>query len=180
MIPPRPAEYPTGRENFARRTSPAFDALAPAEAAAEIVVNLLLQPERAQRMIEYHALDAENPGFDELVDDLLVATWKAQPSSGYNGAIQRTVNSVVLDQLMTLAGNDRASAEVRGVASLKLDELKKWIATEAPSAKDEAVGAQRFFAESQIDRFQRNPAEMHLTAPAPPPEGDPIGSDDWE
>jgi len=73
MIPPRPPENPTGRENFYRRTSPAFDALAPAEAAAEIVMNLLLQPERAQRMIEYHALDADNPGFDELATSLLAA-----------------------------------------------------------------------------------------------------------
>ncbi len=62
MIPPRPPEYPTGRENFSRRTSPGFDALAPAEAAAEIVANVLLQPERAQRMIEYRALDVEQSG----------------------------------------------------------------------------------------------------------------------
>jgi len=180
MIPPRPPEYPSGRENFSRRTSPAFDALAPAEAATEIVTNLLLQPERAQRMIEYHALDAGNPGFDELLADVLAATWKRQPASGYMGAIQRTVNSVVLDHLMTLVGDDRASVQVRGVASLKLNELKKWIATQAPSAKDDAVRAQLFFAESQINRFQRNPVEMHLTTPAPPPDGDPIGTDGWE
>jgi hypothetical protein len=180
MIPPRPAEYPSGRENFSRRTSPAFDALAPAEAAAEIVTNALLQPERAQRMIEYHALDNGNPGFDELVNDLLAATWKAKPGSGYQGAIQRTVNTVVLDHLMTLAGDDHASAEVRGVASLKLDELKKWVASHMPAAKDEGTRAQLFFAASQIDRFQKNPAEVHLTAPAPPPDGDPIGTDAWE
>ena len=180
MIPPRPPEYPSGRENFARRTSPAFDALAPAEAAAEIVANLLLQPERAQRMIEYHALDTSNPSFAELVDDLLNATWKASPASAYKGAIQRTVNSVVLDQLMALATDDRASAEVRGVASLKLDELKKWIATQSPLPKYEAMRAQFFFAQNQIDRFQKNPAEIHLATPAPPPDGDPIGSDGWE
>jgi uncharacterized protein DUF4953/uncharacterized protein DUF5117 len=180
MIPPRPPEYPTGRENFSRRTSPVFDALAPAEAAAEIVANVLLQPERAQRMIEYHAFDAGNPSFDELVADLLAATWKAQPVSGYNGAIQRTVNSVMLDHLMTLANDDHASAQVRAVAALKLNELKKWIVAQAPSAKDDAMRAQLFFAESQIDRFQKNPAEVHLTAPAAPPDGDPIGSDDWE
>jgi hypothetical protein len=179
MIPPRPPEYPSGRENFARRTSPAFDALAPAEAAAEIVTNLLLQPERAQRMIEFHGLDARNPSFDELVDDLLTATWKAQPLSGYKGAIQRTVDSVVLNHLMALAGDDHASAEVRGVAALKVDELKKWIATQMP-AKDYAVRAQLFFAKSQIDRFQRNPAEVHPAAPAPPPDGDPIGTDGWQ
>jgi Met-zincin/Domain of unknown function (DUF5117) len=180
MIPPRPPEYPSGRENFAGRTSPAFDALAPAEAAAEIVTNLLLQPERAERMIEYHALDASNPSFEELVADLLAATWKIQPSSGYKGATQRTVNAVVLDRLMTLAEDDRASAEVRGVASLKLEELRKWIATQAPLAKDDAVRAQLYFAKSQIDRFQRNPAELKIAAPASPPDGDPIGTDGWQ
>ncbi len=180
LIPPRPPQYPSGHENFSRRTSPAFDALAPAEAAAEIVANLLLQPERAQRMIEFHALDAGNPGFDELLGDLLAATWKAQSASGYKGAIQRTVNSVVLDHLMTLAADDHASAQVRGIVSLRLDELKKWIATQTPSIKDDAVRAQFFFAASQIERFQRNPAEVHLTTPVPPPDGDPIGTDDWE
>jgi hypothetical protein len=180
IIPPRPPEYPTGRENFSRRTSPAFDALAPAESAAEIVANVLLQPERAQRMIEYHAFDAGNPSFEELVGALLSATWKAPPAAGYHGAIQRTVNSVVLDHLITLANDDHASAQVRAVAALKLNELKKWMATQAPSAKDDAMRAQLFFAESQIDHFQKNPAEIHLTMPAPPPDGDPIGSDDWE
>ena len=82
IIPPRPPEYPSSKENFARRTSPAFDSLAPAEAAAEIVVRLLFQPERAQRMIEYHARDASNPGFDELLDEVLATTWKAPASGG--------------------------------------------------------------------------------------------------
>jgi hypothetical protein len=179
IIPPRPPQYPSGRENFSRRTSPAFDALAPAEAASEIVVNLLLQPERAQRMIEYHAFDSTNPDFTELVDDLLAATWKAQ-SSGYAGAVQRTVDSVVLDHLMALAADDRASAQVRGVASLKLDELKKWIGEQASSATDENSRAQFFFAGSQIDRFQKNPSDLHLPPPAALPEGDPIGTDGWE
>ena len=81
---------------------------------------------------------------------------------------------------MTLANDDHASAQVRGVASLKLDELKKWIATQTPLAKDEASRAELFFAASQIERFQKNPAELHLPTPAAPPDGDPIGSDDWE
>jgi hypothetical protein len=180
MIPPRPPESPSGREHFSRRTSPAFDALAPAEAAAEIVANLLLQPERAQRMIEYHALDTANPSFEELVGNVFSATWQAPSLSGYRGAIQRTVNAVVLDHLIRLAANEEASAQVRAVASFKLDELKRWIATQAPAAKDEAVRAQLFFAASQIERFQKNPQEVHITVPAAPPDGDPIGSDDWD
>jgi Met-zincin/Domain of unknown function (DUF5117) len=180
IIPPRPPQYQATRENFPRRTAPAFDALAPAEAASEIVVSALLEPERAQRMIEYHALDPKYPGFAELVDDLLAATWKDQAMPGYAGAIQRTVDSVVLDQLIMLAADDHSSDEVRAMASLKLDELKRWIAAEMPSRKEEATRAQFFFAEMQIDHFQKNPADVHLTAPAMLPEGDPIGNDGWE
>jgi hypothetical protein len=180
VIPPRPPQYQASRENFARRTSPAFDALAPAEAAANIVVSAVLEPERAQRMIEFHALDSKYPDFAELVDDLLAATWKAPPMPGYNGAIQRTVNSVVLDQLIALAADEHPSAQVRAIASLELDDLKKWITARTASAKGEATRAQFFFAQNQIDHFQKNPAEVRLTTPAPPPEGDPIGSDGWE
>lgn len=180
MIPPRPPEYPSSKENFSSRTSPAFDSLAPAEAAAEIVVSVLLQPERAERLIEYHARNAENPGLDELLDDLLAATWKAQSSNGYAGAIQRTVNAVVLSHLMALAASESAPSQVRAAALLKLDELKTWLASRKSLVKDTPTHAEFFFAENQIDRFEKNPAQVHVTAPAPPPAGDPIGSGDWE
>ncbi|HEY2170216.1 MAG TPA: zinc-dependent metalloprotease [Candidatus Angelobacter sp.] len=180
IIPPRPPEYPSSGENFARRTSPAFDSLAPAEAAADIVFRLLFQPERAQRMIEYHARDANNPGFDELLDEVLTTTWKTPAATGYNGAIQRTVNSVALSHLMSLAADEHASSQVRAVALLKLDELKKWIASQENLLKDVPTRAAFFFARNQIDHFEKNPAEVHVAAPATPPAGDPIGSDGWD
>jgi len=180
QIPPRPPEYPSSNENFARRTSPAFDSLAPAEAAAEIVTSLLLEPNRDERMVEYHARNARYPGFAELVDDLLAATWKAPAENGYDGAVQRTVNSVVLDHLMALAADDHAAAQTRAIASLKLDELKTWMAAQLKSASGESRRAQLFFAEQEIERFEKNPAALHVTPPAPPPAGDPIGDDGWQ
>jgi uncharacterized protein DUF4953/uncharacterized protein DUF5117 len=180
IIPPRPPEYPSSRENFARRTSPAFDSLAPAEAAAEIVIQLLFQTERAQRMIEYHARDAGNPGFDELLDEVLAATWKTPRTPGYTGAIQRTVNAVVLNHLMSLAADEHASSQVRAMTLLKLDELKKWLGSQEILLKDAPTRAEFFFAKNQIDHFEKNPAEVHMTTPAAPPAGDPIGSDGWD
>jgi hypothetical protein len=180
IIPPRPPEYSSSKENFARRTSPTFDSLAPAEAAAEIVAGLVFQPERAERMIEYHARDASNPGFDELLNEVFAATWKAAPAAGYDGAIQRTVNAVVLSHLMSLAADEHASSQVRAVALLKLDELKKWLASQENLLKDVPTRAEFFFARNQIDHFEKNPTEVHVTVPAPPPAGDPIGSDGWE
>jgi hypothetical protein len=180
VIPPRPPFYGRSQENFALRTSPAFDSLAPAEAAAEIVVALLLQRERAERMIEFHAREAGNPGFDELLDDLINATWKIEPASGYTGAIQRVVNGVVLDQLMILAADQHASTQVRAILLLKLDDLKKSLASREPLLKDAASRAEFFFARNQIDRFEKSPADVRSTLPAPPPAGDPIGADGWD
>ena len=180
LIPPRPPEYPSSNENFARHTSPAFDSLAPAESAAEIVASLLLEPNRDERMVEYHARESNYPDFTELLDDLLTVTWKAQPETGYGGAVQQTVDSVVLDHLMALAADDHAASQTRAIASLKLDELKTWLAAQSKSAADESRRAQFFFATQEIDRFEKNPATLHLTLPAPPPAGDPIGADGWQ
>ena len=42
IIPPRPPEYPRDREDFKIHTSPAFDALAPAESAAQHTLQFLV------------------------------------------------------------------------------------------------------------------------------------------
>src|SRR6267143_960583 len=76
MIPPRPPEYERGREHFKIHTSPAFDALAPAEAAAQHTLQFLFNPERAARLVEFHARNAENPGLQEVLEAILAATWK--------------------------------------------------------------------------------------------------------
>lgn len=180
LLPPRPPGYPASDENFAARTAPAFDTFAPAEAVAEIVTGLLLEPHRAERLVEDHAHNPNSPGFVEMVDDLLAATWKAPPETGYAGGIQKTVNSVVLDHLMSLAADESAAPQARAVASLKLHELDAWATTAFQSAKDESRRAQLFFAQQRIDRFEKNPAAIKIPVPPPPPAGDPIGADGWE
>jgi hypothetical protein len=86
----------------------------------------------------------------------------------------------VLDHLMTLTADQNASAEVRAIALLKLDDLKKSLASREPALKDAAWRAEFFFARNQIDHFEKNPADVHWPLPAPPPAGDPLGADDWD
>ncbi len=180
LIPPRPPGYSATREDFVRATSPAFDPLAPARAMAVIVSRLLLNPERAERMIEDHSLDPSNPGFDELTSDLLRATWKAPELNGYDGAIERAVDNVVLEGLMALAANPEAPAAVRAVASLKLNQLKVWLSTQLSASPASSWRAPFFFARQEIERFQKNPIEAQVPAVSPPPPGSPIGSNGWE
>ena len=78
---------------------------------------------------------------------------------------------------MTLAADDHAAPATRAVASFKLDELKSWLTMQLGSVKGDSRAAEFFFAAQEIDRFEKNPAEVHPTLPAPPPAGDPIGED---
>jgi hypothetical protein len=181
IIPPRPVEYDRGREHFKIRTSPAFDALAPAEAAAQHTLQFLFNPERAARLVEFHARDAQNPGLGEVLDALVAATWRAPRDGGYSGEIARVVDNTVLFDLMTLAANSRASEQVRAIAAFKLEEVRAWLVADTTAAANEpAERAHRFFAAAQIAQFQKDPKQLDLTPPAEPPDGPPIGSDEDE
>ncbi|MDX6527974.1 MAG: hypothetical protein QOH41_264 [Blastocatellia bacterium] len=179
LIPPRPPGYPRTREDFRIRTAPNFDALAPAEAFANHVCDFLLNQERAARLVEYHARDARYPGFDEVLDKIIAATWKTPSGSGYNTEIQRTVNMVVLLDLMSLASGERASNEVRAIAESRLTSLKDWLTGQRNLTRDESQQAFLSYAANQIKRFQEDPKKMNLSKPNEPPDGQPIGTDWW-
>jgi hypothetical protein len=175
IIPPRPPEYPRDREDFKIHTSPAFDALAPAESAAQHALQFLFNAERAARLVEFHARNRENPGFSDVLEAILAATWKSPHGSGYNEQIALTVDNVVLYDLMTLTANDHASDEVRGIAALKLRELHDWLATQSGGT---AISdkAHIFFTRQRIELFEKDPKRIDLTAPLEPPDGPPIGN----
>ena len=113
IIPPQPVGYRRTREDFVGKTGVTFDALAPARAAAQLTVSQILNSERAARLMEYHAENAEYPGFNEVIEKLVESTWKTDPQSGYLGEIQRSVDNVVLNNLMRLADDAGASEQVR-------------------------------------------------------------------
>jgi hypothetical protein len=179
LIPPRPPGYSRTREDFRIRTAPNFDALAPAEAIANHVCDFLFNPERAARLVEFHARDAQYPSFDDVLDKILASTWRAPMRSGYQGEIQRTVNVVVLNELMALAATERGSNQVRAIAELKLDELRRWLGTQTDLTREANQRAYLTYAANQIKRFQEDPKKMNLSKPNDPPDGQPIGTDWW-
>ena len=175
LIPPRPTGYPRNRELFRTRTQPVFDALAPAEAIADHVSGFLLNPERSARLVQFHARDGRNPGLAEVIDKILAATWKAPVATGYAGEIQHTVNAIVLGDLMMLASNERASNQVRAIASYEIEQLKNHLVRQRVATMDQNHRAFLYYAIEQIKRFQDDPKKVNLTAPQAPPDGQPIG-----
>ena len=146
--------------------------MAPVEAAADIAVSMLLNPERATRLTDYHSRDAKNPGLDEVIDRLISATWKTARVAVREAETERTIGNVVLYRLMLLAQNAQASEQARAVAYLKLDDLRKWLL--ARQTTDTAERAHSVYAAAQIKRFEDNPKEITVAKPADPPDGSPI------
>jgi hypothetical protein len=177
LIPPHPLGYERHRELFRSRTNLTFDALSPAEVAANHTVSFILNPERAARLVQYHARDNSLPDLTEVIDKLIARTWKAPRGSGYPAEVERTVDDVVLYNLMSLASLESSAEQVRAVTALKISELKAWISREVKRVKDENQRAHLLYAVSQIEKFQQDPKKVTLTRPAEAPPGQPIG--DW-
>jgi hypothetical protein len=174
-IPPRPFTYDATRELFGRNTGLAFDAVSPAVAAADLTVSLLLDGERAARLVEQHALDPTLPSLDGMLARLADAVFAPAPANGYLAEIQRAEQRVLAERLMRLAETAEMH-QVRAVATARLEALKTQLAT-TPSG-DEAARAHTRLLVADIGRFLDRPytAQQRIPLPAAPP-GQPIGED---
>jgi hypothetical protein len=173
-IPPRPIGYPRTRELFKSRTGLTFDPIAAAESSAATTLSFMLQPERAARLVEYRARDNAQPGLIAVLDKLIAQTWKAPQQKSYEGELQRLVNNLALKQILTLAATPEAAESVRGIALLEIDGLKKWMRTSVNTAEGDQK-ANLLFGLSQIEQFEKNPAQFKPAPVVNMPDGSPIG-----
>jgi hypothetical protein len=176
LIPPRPPGYERTPDLFPRHTGPTFDPLAAAENIANMTVGFILNPGRAARLIEYHARDNKNPGLDEVLEELLTATWKSPwHNSGYYVEIQKTVHNVVLNHLLRLTANEDVSDRVKAITAYKLSELKTWLGDKVKSNREVGRQAHYAYALAKIQYLQKNPGAFKPAKPLPEPAGSPIG-----
>ncbi|MFY0627701.1 MAG: zinc-dependent metalloprotease [Reichenbachiella sp.] len=171
-IPPHPLGYYRTREIPNVRTSLTFDPLSMATASADMTFDLLFQPSRFNRLLEYNARDASQPGVEKVLDGVMTKTWKSVRKTGFQKEIQHTVEMSMLQGLFSLASDANCTAQVKAITWLKLDELNKWLATNMK--KDEA---HFYWAKNQIDLFKKNPWDFKKEPVLELPDGSPIGMD---
>jgi hypothetical protein len=175
IIPPRPLGYTRSRELIKLRTDLTFDALSVAESAADMTVGLLLHPARATRLLEHHSRDQQQPSLESMIDKLISATYKAGTFTGYKGAVQMTVNDVVLRNLFKLALNEEAPGTVKSAVNFKIEQLKIMLTGLSNTTSDQQWKAHYRYAVSLIKQLEDSPAEFKQENPLPPPPGQPIG-----
>jgi hypothetical protein len=176
ILPPRAPGMGQSRELFPGYTGITFDPLGAAETLAGITVANLLHPERAARLIQYHARNPELPDFHDVLDRLIEFTWDAPVKDGMFGELQRVVDNVVLYHLMGLAVYDAAAPQVRAVSRWKIEELKSSLESKSEASGRINQKAHFLNALALIDLFEEDPSQLKLPQPLSAPPGAPIGN----
>lgn len=169
VLLPRPFGYGRNRELLASRTAPAFDALGAAATATSLVVDGLLQPERASRQIDFHRRDAGQPSFEETLAALRAAVAPADEPPRH-AALRRVARDVTIAGLMDLAAGDRGLPAARDAAETALTQMAKDLAElDGSDAASQRRRIARF-----LDRTKQQ--DGRTAASDDPPPGSPIGS----
>jgi hypothetical protein len=173
LIPPRPSGYDYTKELFKKRTGLAFDALSPAETAADLPLSFLFNSERMNRMVEYK-IQNNGLGLDEMLDALINTTWKASRRKGMEALIQLQTEQVLLTYLLAASVNDNNSFITKSVIQKTLTDLKTFIESKKKISSDVTYTGHLFLA---LERM-KSPAEAKPTIHTVIPPGSPIGCEE--
>ena len=181
-IPPRPPGYGAHRELFDRHTGLIFDPYTPAASVAGLVFGFVLNPERAARLTYQNDFDSSLPDFESVLEAVSSATWGVPVvADAYDAELQRVVQRVWIDELLSLAAHDQAAGAVTAMATQKLREFHEWLQENPGSSRDEETRAHRSMVLDDIDRFllrDYDPDEERTSVGMPP--GSPIGTPAFE
>ena len=172
VLPPRPPALRRTSESFATQTSLTFDPIAAAESAADLTLTVLFNPERASRLVQYHARDAQAPSLNDVLTQTFTALHQRPSGTGLKVTVSRAVEARAVEALLALAMNPAASSEARATARSFALGLK----TLAPATPEDNATQQAI--DARIDQFLTDPAKFTPAKPMEAPPGMPIGDDE--
>ena len=173
LIPPRPPNYDYTKELFRKRTGLAFDALSPAETAADLPLSFLFNSDRMNRMIEYQVQNG-GLGLDEMIAVVLNVTWKAGRKKGMERLIQQQTEQIVLTYLLAASVNENNSFITQAVLQKAVSDLKIFIENKKKMATDGLYSGHLMLA---LERMKK-PENAKPTIHAAMPPGAPIGCEE--
>jgi len=178
IMPPHPPGDNRTQESFPSETGLTFDPIATAEAAADLTLQVLFDPARASRIVQYHMRDAKGPSLRVMMEQVSKTTAE-RPEGGHtiSSEVERAVEFRGLEAMMALGANPRASSQVRAIARYHLDDLlKQWTTQPAPTDSAEAIHRTAMIL--RIQQFDQDPEKFVPSKPIEAPPGMPIGDDE--
>lgn len=178
LMAPRPFGYESSIELFRSRTRPAFDELGAARTLAQMVVDGVLQRDRAGRLVQFSTREPNALTLGETIDSLVAATWsRGSGDSPKLAALRRVAQRAVTDRLLALAADTEAAPEARAVTELKLRALRPIAMSRMSVRTSDPERAAWLSIAGDIGRWLDR---RTLPAPTPAltaPPGDPFGLD---
>ncbi|NND87671.1 MAG: peptidase, partial [Flavobacteriaceae bacterium] len=170
LFPPRAYNYNRSRESFKSHNGVAFDALAAAETAADLTLSFLLHPQRANRLVHQKALDSDNLGLAEVLDQLYEQSFSSSSDrkDSYHQEIDQVVQYRIIQHLFNLATHKNTIPQTKALAYQTLQKIHDQAANSS--------GANAAYIIYQIENFKRKPEDFKVMPSLKIPDGSPIGS----
>lgn len=159
-------------EHFEMSTGYAFDQLSAARTTAGLVLEQLLEPEKAARLISFADRQTGALTLPEVIDAVAKKVWSEAAKSGVDRSLQRQTQRVFVDALMMLGASPAATPDVKAVVMASVASLRAKVA-EMKDA-DPVTEAHLRQVERDLARFAQNPTAAPKRSWAPPPVMAPI------
>lgn len=179
LLGPRPFGYSGSIELFESRARPDFDEFGTARVLAQMVIDGILQRDRAARMVQFATRDRSTLTLGETIERVAGATFTATARTPRDAGILRATQRAFADRLMMLAADKDAAPDVRAIAELYVKDFQA-LARRLSSVGGGAIENRAHWSAIHGDftRWLEKRELPVLTTPLRSPPGDPFGDED--
>ena len=156
------------RENFLTQTGITFDFIGAANTLSNNLLKLLLNSERASRLIQQTGFDVRQLSFEEVIENLFAISFKKRYSDNHYRQINEVVKHNILKNIFSLGQNPKVYPEIKAAIFSKLESLDNFLA----SQEDLIYGN---YYRSEIQKYFDNPDDFKPKSSNRMPDGSPIG-----
>lgn len=167
LFPPRAYGYGRNRESFKSNNGVAFDALGAAATASDMTLELLLNPQRANRLVQQKALNSKGLGLEEVLRRTTETIFSQAEKDAYRNEVQQTIQFVYLQRLMNVALQKESILQTKAAANKAIEDIASQLITSDTFDKQML---------REIKQFLTKPENFKQLPTPKIPDGSPIGS----
>ena len=135
--------------------------------AADMTIGLLLNRDRANRLVLQKATDSGNLGLTDVLDNIFEVVFAKNEIDNFEQEVRRSTQYVTLQHCLGLLADDKSLAQVRALVNNGLEEALRSLEVSDPFNRE----LLRIYK-----RFQLEPEKFKKYAPPKIPDGSPIGT----